>query len=47
MNGEIGAGFGLRTALVREEGRIMRSADRDRLAAALRAIESERTEGAR
>lgn len=42
LNGEIGAGFGLRAALVREEGRIRRSSDRDRFDAILRNIESER-----
>lgn len=42
MNGEIGAGFGLRAALVREENRIRRSSDRERFDAILRDIESER-----
>lgn len=42
MNGEIGAGFGLRAALVREENRIRRSPDRDRFDAILLDIESER-----
>lgn len=42
LNGEIGAGFGLRAALVREENRLRRSADRDRFSAILRDIESER-----
>lgn len=42
MNGEIGAGFGLRAALIREENRIRRSPDRDRFDAILLDIESER-----
>lgn len=42
MNGEIGAGFGLRAALTREGNRIERTQDGPRLAAILLEIEAER-----
>jgi hypothetical protein len=47
MNGERGAGFGLRTALKREENRINRSPQRQWLAELQLEIEAERAAGDR